>query len=80
MGQAVILERPDDEIAPLEITPAPAAGLFGYSLAVGEGYVFRPMSGYIRDIEQMPNFSTPSMEAFTARFVDSNIGKTDSSS
>lgn len=61
-------------------TPAPAAGLFGYSIFNGKLQANKPMTGYIRDIEQMPNFAPPSMEVFVAQYVASNIGKTESSS
>lgn len=59
---------------------AAAAGLFGYSIRDGRMQRFIPMPGYVRDLEQLPNFSPPSIERFLAQYVQSNIGVTKSSS
>ncbi len=58
----------------------PAIGLFGYPLADGRPATFMPAAGYVRDIEQMPNFSPPAIDLFTAQYISSNIGTTQSSS
>ena len=79
MAQAMTLD-PLAEDRSIGITPAPAAGLFGYSIINGKLQAFKPMSGYIRDIEQMPNFAPPSAEVFVAQYIASNLGKTRSSS
>ncbi|MEP2989126.1 MAG: hypothetical protein ABJN65_15545 [Parasphingorhabdus sp.] len=71
---------PPNEDATITMTPAPAAGLFGYSIINGKMQAYKPMSGYIRDIEQMPNFAPPSAEVFAAQYVASTIGRTRSSS
>ncbi len=81
MAQAMTLDRPQKDLsAAIGPTPAPAAGLFGYSIIHGELQGSKSMAGYIRDIEQMPNFAPPSIEAFVARYIASNIGKSISSS
>jgi len=81
MAQAMTLDRPEEQLpVTIQPTPAPAAGLFGYSMINGRMHGRKPMDGYIRNIEQMPNFAPPSVESFVARYVASNIGKTSSSS
>lgn len=81
MAQANLLERPSkDHLAPVTFNRAPAMGLFGYSIANGELCCYSPMTGYIREIEQMPNFAPPSVEYFVARYIASNIRNTRSSS
>ncbi len=57
-----------------------AAGLFGYSISEGQMRSFKPSEGYLRDMEQMPSFSPPSVNSFVAQYLASNIGKTESSS
>jgi|GEM_PF-863106 len=57
-----------------------AAGLFGYSIGDGQMRSFKESEGYLRDIEQMPNFAPPSVSNFVAHYLASNIGKTHSSS
>ncbi len=57
-----------------------AAGLFGYTKLDGRMGSFKPVEGYLRDIEQMPHFSPPSPEKFVARYLASNIGTSRSSS
>ncbi|MBF6602349.1 MAG: hypothetical protein ITG03_05205 [Sphingorhabdus sp.] len=57
-----------------------AAGLFGYSIRYGRIQSFAPMTDYIRELEQLPNFTPPSIERFVAQYVKSNIGITRSSS
>lgn len=79
MAQIMSLERPHD-IPSKGTIPAPAVGLFGYSIVHGELHSSKPLTGYIRDIEQMPNFAPPSMEVFVAQYIASNIGKKASSS
>lgn len=56
-----------------------ASGIFGYT-DDDTGSVFVPKAGYIREIEQMPNFAPPSLERFSELYVQSNLGKTFSSS
>lgn len=62
--------------APCQNTPA--AGLFGYSICDGQLKSFKPTEGYLRDMEQMPNFAPPSVSSFVALYLASNIGKTHS--
>ncbi|MEH6756509.1 MAG: hypothetical protein V7676_03240 [Parasphingorhabdus sp.] len=57
-----------------------AAGVFGHSIRDGRVQSFIPMSGYVRDLEQLPNFSPPSTDQFLEQYVRSNIGVTESSS
>ncbi|ATW05036.1 hypothetical protein C8024_04050 [Sphingopyxis sp. BSNA05] len=57
-----------------------AAGLFGYSIANGRMHSFKETEGYLRDMEQMPNFVPPSVSSFVAQYLSSNIGKTHGSS
>ena len=45
-----------------------AAGLFGYTIIDGRMGSFKPMEGYLRDLEQMPHFAPPSPEKFTAQY------------
>lgn len=59
---------------------AVAAGLFGYSIADGRTHSFKETEGYLRDMEQMPHFATPSVSSFVAQYLASNIGKTHGSS
>lgn len=81
MAQAMTLDRSNqDEAVEIDPTPAPAVGLFGYSIVNGEHQTFRPMAGYIRELEQMPNFSPPTVNAFTASYVASHIGKNEGTS
>ena len=61
-------------------TTALASGLFGYSIADGQMQSFKETEGYLRDIEQMPNFTPPSVSSFVAQYLASNIGRTHSSS
>ncbi|SIO01637.1 hypothetical protein SAMN02745824_2644 [Parasphingorhabdus marina DSM 22363] len=61
-------------------TSACAAGLFGYSIANGERCAFKSFDGYLREMEQLPNFSPPPVNRFVAHYVSSAIGKTFSSS
>lgn len=56
-----------------------AAGLFGYCIDHGRMSSFKETEGYLRDIEQMPNFAPPSVSNFVAQYLASNIGKTCSS-
>jgi len=56
-----------------------AAGLFGYSLNDEKG-IFKPVAGYVREIEQMPNFSPPSIELFVAQYIASNIARNNGAS
>lgn len=93
MEQADILEQGKTCASPkakkAEAHPAPtpakpckviAAGLFGHSIRYGKVQSFAPISNYIRDLEQLPNFSPPSIERFVEQYVQSNIGITKSSS
>ncbi|WP_229953550.1 hypothetical protein [Parasphingorhabdus litoris] len=57
-----------------------AAGLFGYSIRDGRVSTFIPLPGYVRELEQLPNFTLPSMDRFVAHYVTSNLGVTRSSS
>jgi hypothetical protein len=57
-----------------------AAGLFGYSISDGQMRSFKETEGYLRDIEQMPNFAPPSVSSFVAQYLASHIGKTHSAS
>ena len=57
-----------------------AAGLFGYSIGDGQMRSFKETEGYLRDIEQMPNFAPPSVSSFVAQYLASHIGKTHSAS
>lgn len=79
MTQAITLD-PNDEAQHLAITPALASGLFGYSIFNDRLQTNKPLAGYIRDIEQMPNFAPPSMEVFVAQYVAANIERAESSS
>ncbi len=79
MAQSMTLDPLNEDVT-ITMPPAPAAGLFGYSIINGKMQAYKPMSGYIRDIEQMPNFAPPSAEVFAAQYVASNIGRTRSSS
>ncbi|VWX56751.1 hypothetical protein [Sphingorhabdus sp. 109] len=72
--------RSDPENPPLRRQCALAAGLFGYSIADGRVHSFKETEGYLRDMEQMPNFVPPSASSFVAQYLASNIGKTRSSS
>lgn len=77
MEQTVITRsrRDDKNASPCEKT-ALAAGLFGYSICDGQMRSFKETEGYLRDIEQMPNFAPPSVSNFVAHYLDSHIGKT----
>lgn len=55
-------------------TKAAAAGLFGYSISDGNVRSLSSVGNYIRDIEQMPNFTPPIIELFTAQFIKNNMG------
>ena len=59
---------------------AAAAGLFGYSTLESRSNLYQPVEGYLRDLEQIPNFAPPSIDSFMAHYVASAIGKTCSSS
>lgn len=48
-----------------------AAGLFGREPLVRRIGRFRPAQGYVRDLEQMPNFAIPSVEQFVKNYVQS---------
>ncbi|MEH6791155.1 hypothetical protein [Parasphingorhabdus sp.] len=52
-----------------------AAGLFGYSISSGRLHSFKETAGYLRDMEQMPNFTPPAVSNFVAQYLASNIGK-----
>ncbi|WP_373492347.1 hypothetical protein [Parasphingorhabdus sp.] len=81
MIQTDLLTPPvDDTNGTAPCQNAPAAGLFGYSICDGEMKSFKPSEGYLRDMEQMPNFAPPSVSNFIAQYLASNIGKTHSSS
>ncbi|OAO04657.1 hypothetical protein [Parasphingorhabdus sp.] len=58
----------------------PAAGLFGFAISESPLPAFKPSAGYLRDMEQMPNFAPPSVASFVAQYVASNIGKDEDSS
>lgn len=47
------------------------AGLFGGEPLVRRIRKFRPVHGYIRNLEQMPNFAFPSVEQFVKNYVQS---------
>tara|TARA_R110000824_G_scaffold22173_2_gene81568 strand:- start:7241 stop:7486 length:246 start_codon:yes stop_codon:yes gene_type:complete len=81
MVETVIIRPPseDTNAAPCEKT-ALAAGLFGYSICDGQMHSFKATEGYLRDIEQMPNFTPPSVSNFVMQYLASNIGKKISSS
>jgi len=72
-------QREDTKPAPCTKC-ALAAGLFGHSLSGGKTRSFKPTEGYLRDIEQMPSFTPPSVRKFVTQYLASNIGKTQSSS
>ncbi len=76
------LVRPliDDTNRTMRCQNTPAAGLFGYSICDGQMKSFKPTEGYLRDMEQMPNFAPPSVSNFVAHYLASNIGRTHSSS
>ena len=81
MMQTELVRPPIDdtnETAPCQNTLA--AGLFGYSICDGQLKSFKPTEGYLREMEQMPNFSPPSVSSFVAHYLASHIGKTHSSS
>jgi hypothetical protein len=81
MMQTELVRTPIDDTnttAPCQNTPA--AGLFGYSICDGQLKSFKPTEGYLRDMEQMPNFAPPSVSSFVAHYLASNLGKTHSSS
>ncbi|AMO71477.1 hypothetical protein AZE99_06085 [Sphingorhabdus sp. M41] len=71
--------RDDRKASPCEKT-ALAAGLFGYSIGEGQMQSFKPTEGYLRDMEQMPNFTPPRVSSFVAQYLASQIGTTRSSS
>lgn len=48
-----------------------AAGLFGREPLVRRTPRPRPKHGYIRDLEQMPNFAIPAVEQFVRNYVQS---------
>lgn len=48
-----------------------AAGLFGREALVRRIRNFRPVHGYIRDLEQIPNFAFPTVEQFMRNYVQS---------
>ncbi len=58
--------------------PALAAGLFGYSICDGQTRSFKATEGYLRDMEQMPNFAPPPIRTFVAQYLASYLGKTGS--
>ena len=72
--------RGDDADIAVDRKTVPAAGLFGYSIRDGNICSFKETEGYLRDIEQMPNFTPPSVSSFVAQYLASNIGRTHSSS
>lgn len=55
---------------------AKAAGVFGFSIADGETHSFAPIDDYVRNLEQMPNFRSPSPEYFIRHYLSSNMGLT----
>jgi hypothetical protein len=81
MSETFLLE-PHKKLDLLESDPSKvtAAGLFGYSIGEGKIRSFIPLPGYVRDLEQLPNFSPPSIDRFMAQYVRSTIGLTKSSS
>lgn len=81
MAQAETLERITSGLmSDKHECRAVAAGLFGYSIREGRTPCFVPLPGYVRELEQLPNFSLPSIDRFVAQYVQSNIGVTRSSS
>jgi hypothetical protein len=56
-----------------------ASGLFG-GAASDDLETLKSAGGYLRGIEQMPNFSPDWVERFVMRYVQSNIGETKSNS
>ncbi len=81
MAQAEPLERTKTRFQAGAAPDKPvAAGLFGYSIRDGATPRFIPLPGYVRDLEQLPNFALPSIDRFMAQYVISNIGVTRSSS
>ncbi|VAV98948.1 hypothetical protein MNBD_ALPHA04-337 [hydrothermal vent metagenome] len=81
MASMNILNPHDDrKLETPEIGCTPAIGLFGYSITNGRPVTFESAAGYVRDIEQMPNFSPPEIDRFVAQYISSNIGTTQSSS
>jgi len=77
MGQTDIMGFGSDyRDMPERRKAALAAGLFGYSICDGQIRSFKPTEGYLRDIEQMPNFAPPSVSNFVAQYMASNMGKT----
>lgn len=49
-----------------------AAGLFGRTALSERIRTFKPTNGYIRQIEQMPNFAFPTIEKFMHNYLQSN--------
>ncbi|WP_417621538.1 hypothetical protein [Parasphingorhabdus sp.] len=71
--------RPEHRNATPRRHTALAAGLFGYSISEGQMHSFKATEGYLRDIEQMPNFAPPSARTFVAQYLASHIGSTNGS-
>lgn len=81
MAQAEPLERTKTRFhIGTESDKPVAAGLFGYSIRDGATSCFVPLPGYVRELEQLPNFAQPSIDRFMAQYVRSHIGVTRSSS
>ncbi|MEO9469047.1 hypothetical protein [Parasphingorhabdus sp.] len=49
-----------------------AAGLFGRAALSRRIRAFNPTNGYIRELEQMPNFAFPTIEKFMRNYLQSN--------
>jgi hypothetical protein len=49
-----------------------AAGLFGRTALSERIRAFKPTNGYIRQLEQMPNFAFPTIEKFMRNYLQSN--------
>ncbi|WP_108809858.1 hypothetical protein [Sphingorhabdus sp. Alg231-15] len=81
MSETDILEPKKEPSLPESFqSEVTAAGLFGYSIAEGKIRSIIPLPGYVRELEQLPNFAAPSIDRFMAQYVRSTIGVTKSSS
>ena len=81
MSETDLLEpHKNSDLLECEQCKATAAGLFGYSIGEGKIRSSIPLPGYVRDLEQLPNFSPPSIDRFMAQYIRSTIGVTRSSS
>lgn len=54
---------------------APAIGIFGFSIGSSRVHTFKPITNYIREMEQMPNFSPPSIEKFVGNYMTAHNQK-----